>query len=161
MESGLTQEEAEQKEKELILLYKSNNRNYGYNIENGGRVNKVSEETKIKLRNANLGKKKSKESIEKFKSHNIKYWLGKNRPKETIEKVKIGMLKKWQNEEYRTYMKKIHGIAVECIETKETFYSSKEAEKQTNINHSSIIQCCKGNRKTAGGYHWRYHKEAI
>lgn len=34
--TDLSQEEAEQKEKELIALYKSNNRKYGYNNDNGG-----------------------------------------------------------------------------------------------------------------------------
>lgn len=36
-------------------------------------------------------------------------------------------------------------------------YSSiKEAETTENIPHSNIIKCCKGKRKTAGGYIWRY-----
>lgn len=33
---GLSKEEAEQKEKELIALYRSNEAEYGYNIESGG-----------------------------------------------------------------------------------------------------------------------------
>lgn len=59
--TNLSKEEAEQKEIELIAHYKSNQRKYGYNIENGGQVHKVSEETKEKIRKANLGKKLSKE----------------------------------------------------------------------------------------------------
>lgn len=38
--SNLSKEEAETKEVELISFYKSNNRNYGYNIEKGGHVNR-------------------------------------------------------------------------------------------------------------------------
>ena len=54
---NLTKEKAEQKEIELIKKYKSNNSNYGYNIENGGNsVGKLNEETKIKIGNANRGK---------------------------------------------------------------------------------------------------------
>lgn len=34
--------------------------------------------------------------------------------------------------------------------------SIKEVEKQLNINHSSIWACCKGKRKTAGSYIWKY-----
>lgn len=34
--------------------------------------------------------------------------------------------------------------------------SIREAARQTKINHSSVIQCCKGQRKTAGGYVWQY-----
>ena len=55
--SGLTKEEACQKEIELITWYKSNNPEFGYNIDNGGNcIGKMSEETKRKLHNANLGK---------------------------------------------------------------------------------------------------------
>lgn len=40
-----------------------------------------------------------------------------------------------------------------------TFRSAREAEKQTGINHVHIYCCCSGkrNRKTAGGYVWKYH----
>lgn len=46
--------------------------------------------------------------------------------------------------------------AVYCVELDKTFDSMNEAERQTNINHGSISSCCKGNRSTAGGYHWSY-----
>ena len=36
-------------------------------------------------------------------------------------------------------------------------YSSiHEAERQTGCNNCSICNCCKGNRKSAGGFIWRY-----
>ena len=54
--TNLTKEEAEQKEIELIAKYKSNNREYGYNIEYGGCHNgKTSEETKRKLSESHKG----------------------------------------------------------------------------------------------------------
>ena len=34
--------------------------------------------------------------------------------------------------------------------------SIKEAEKQTGIDNSSIIRCCKGRQKSAGGFYWHY-----
>ena len=37
-----------------------------------------------------------------------------------------------------------------------TFPSTMEAERVTGINHSHISSCCLGNRKSAGGYVWRY-----
>ena len=59
----LSKEEAEIKEIELINFYKSNNSNYGYNIDNGGNANgKMSILTKQKISNANKGKKRTKES---------------------------------------------------------------------------------------------------
>lgn len=57
----LNKEEAEQKEIELIAKYKSNNKQFGYNIYCGGNLGSsgcfVSEETKLKLRNSHLGEK--------------------------------------------------------------------------------------------------------
>lgn len=34
--------------------------------------------------------------------------------------------------------------------------STAEAERQTGINNSKICQVCKGKRKSAGGYIWKY-----
>ena len=34
--------------------------------------------------------------------------------------------------------------------------STKEAERQTGCNSSHICQCCKGKRKSAGGFIWKY-----
>ena len=36
------------------------------------------------------------------------------------------------------------------------FYSLAEAEKETKINHHGISYCCKGIRKTSGGFKWKY-----
>ena len=59
---GLSKEEAEQKEIELIRAYKSNLEDYGYNIENGGNVSGThSEETKKKISAAHKGKHISEE----------------------------------------------------------------------------------------------------
>ena len=39
------------------------------------------------------------------------------------------------------------------------FSSAMSAERMLKIDHSSIIKCCKGKAKTAGGYQWSYVKE--
>lgn len=53
---NLTKEEAEMKEIELIKEYNSTNRDYGYNIENGGNsTGKHSEETKRKISESQKG----------------------------------------------------------------------------------------------------------
>lgn len=36
------------------------------------------------------------------------------------------------------------------------FNSIKDASRQTNTNDTSIIHCCSGKFKTAGGYVWKY-----
>lgn len=54
----LTKEEAESKEIELIMLYKSNDREFGYNIANGGSsIGKHSKETKRKIGDSHRGAK--------------------------------------------------------------------------------------------------------
>lgn len=45
---------------------------------------------------------------------------------------------------------------VVCIELNKSFISIKEASRQTGVNDSQIIRCCKGKNDTAGGYHWKY-----
>jgi hypothetical protein len=36
------------------------------------------------------------------------------------------------------------------------FQSTMDAQRSLNIGNSSIVSVCKGKKKTAGGYHWRY-----
>lgn len=43
-----------------------------------------------------------------------------------------------------------------CIETNIIYGSLSEASEKTNINICCIGDCCRGNQKTAGGFHWKY-----
>lgn len=43
-----------------------------------------------------------------------------------------------------------------CVETGMNYPSAVEAGKQIGICHRHIGACCKGKRKTTGGYHWKY-----
>lgn len=36
------------------------------------------------------------------------------------------------------------------------FDGSMDAKRKTRINNSHILECCKGKRKSAGGYIWKY-----
>lgn len=64
---GLSKEEAEAKEIELIALYKSCDGNCGYNIEHGGNCTGThSEETKRKISAKNIGKQCSEETKKKI-----------------------------------------------------------------------------------------------
>ena len=40
-----------------------------------------------------------------------------------------------------------------------SYKSSHEAEREGKFNNSLIIQCCKGKRKSHGGYKWQYLSE--
>jgi group I intron endonuclease len=107
--TGLTKIEAEQKEIELIKYFKSNNRNYGYNIENGGNVcgthskftrDKISKALKGK-QNC-LGRKISKWHINRLKEgreHKPPPMLGKHLSDETKHKISIKNKNKIVSEE--------------------------------------------------------------
>ena len=45
---------------------------------------------------------------------------------------------------------------VTCIDNNTIFESVKEAAKWAGIKDSTLVGCLKGNRKTAGGFHWNY-----
>lgn len=46
-----------------------------------------------------------------------------------------------------------------CVETDEIFNSISEAARKYGLVVSHICGCCKGSRKSVGGYHWRYADE--
>lgn len=62
---------------------------------------------------------------------------------EDLEKIKI--------EELSIPKKK---KVVRCIETNEIFPSIRCAAKVYGVDHSQIVRACKGEQKTAAGYHW-------
>lgn len=45
---------------------------------------------------------------------------------------------------------------VYCVELDRTFESAKQAQDELGASAAHIGECCKGKRKTAGGYHWKY-----
>ena len=53
------------------------------------------------------------------------------------------------------------GKAVYCVELERTFGSQTEAAKALGIDQGDISKCCNGKKKAAGGYHFKYAKEAI
>lgn len=63
--------DANEKETEMIAMYKSNDKRYGYNIESGGNLKKsVSDSTKQKLRNNHT----TSEHLKLVRQINIKRW---------------------------------------------------------------------------------------
>ena len=49
-----------------------------------------------------------------------------------------------------------NSIPIYCEELDKVFPSAHEVERQLGIDNSHISMCCRGKRKTCGGYHWRY-----
>lgn len=46
--------------------------------------------------------------------------------------------------------------AVYCVETGVAYESISKASKMTGVNLGHIASNCKGKRKSAGGFHWKY-----
>lgn len=143
--SGLTKEEAEAKEIELIAFYKSNQREFGYNIESGGHVNKVSEETKKKMSESHLGE------------NNCNY--GKQFSEETRTKMSESHKGANYSDETRKKMSKAKSKPVLCVETGIVYSSVREASNMTGISETTISRVCNGAKgyKKAGGYHWQWY----
>lgn len=169
---GLTKEEAEQKEIELISFYKSNRREFGYNIENGGQVNKTSEETRKKLSELFKGRPKSEEHKRKLSIAHI----GVSHPFTEEARQKLSAARKGHtvSEESRKKIsesrKGKYGGANNPSARKIVQYTkdgdfvkvwdyAKQASEVLGINLGNLIQCCRGKHKSCGGFVWRYYEE--
>lgn len=53
-----------------------------------------------------------------------------------------------------------HYCNVLNIDTGKIYLNPKEASKDTGIHNDAISRVCRGEAKTAGGYHWRYINES-
>ena len=109
---------------------------------------KRSDEAKKKMSDARKGKKHSEETRKKIseaqkgeKNHNY----GKHHTEEFKKKIRKAVLQldKGNNEIIKEWSCAI------------------EVEKELGIKNSNICKCCKGERKTCGGYIWKYKEESV
>ena len=168
---GLSKDEAEWLEIELIEKFDTTNRSKGYNILKGGDIidnplsgenhpnyNKpMTQEQKDKIsktriengvakgeNNPNYGKHLSEESIKKMKdTKNNKSTEEKNKINKKISKARIekGVAKGKNNPSAKTII---------CLTTKEIFYTMKDASEKYNCCDTGISMCCKGKRNYNG-----------
>ena len=152
--TGLTKEQAEVKEIELIKLYKSTDSRYGYNAESGGNVRKtLSESTREKIRKTNLGKRHSETTKKKMsEAQKGKHHLSK----EHLEKMRVGRkynFTVWNKGKYVDTHKPVIQYDKAGNKIKE-YINVHVAQTETKIYH--IADVCDGKRKSAGGFVWRY-----
>ena len=165
--SGLSKEQAERMEIDLIAAEKANNPKFGYNDENGGNcAGTHSEATKRKISAAQMGeknhmygkpspvrgKKRTPEQNERNRQAHIgqkSYWKGKKLPTETVEK-----LRRPKSEEHKKHLSEARSVPVMCVETGIVYKSGKAAAEALGIPRGSIAHVVKGERHTAGGFHW-------
>jgi group I intron endonuclease len=109
------------------------------------------------IRKANLGKLTKPETIEKLRQAN----LGKKLKPETIEKLSKAKLGHTTSEETRKAIgiNQPSAIQVNQVDKKSgevlsTYYSLREASRQTGVKVESISMCLAGRTKSAGGFNW-------
>lgn len=137
-------------EKYLIFQFKTNQREFGYNLSSGGESGAVgvlwSEERKRRYSeqssgplNHNYGRKMSAEQRRRISD------AAKKRPPRTAD----------SNQHIRDVMTEMRGVAVVCYETGQLFLSESEAARWANASSSNIVQAMQGfPKRTCRGYHW-------
>ena len=132
-------DEALNVEEMFIRLF--NSTNDGYNISSYGSGHfKKSDETKKKISEAHTGKHLSEEHKKKISESKT----GKHLSKETRRK----MSENRPSKQVIQFSKSGELIA--------EYPSAREAERQTGCYNENICLCCKGERKSCGGYIWKY-----
>jgi len=134
---NLSKVDAEQKEVELIIKYKSNKKGYGFNLTEGGFAPTMTEEQKKKISESEKGKIVSEET--RMKSSKTRKELFK----------KYGLTPKQKE----CYKRRIRPII--CVETN-IIYNGQKDLKEKGFNAGNVCRACSNARYTANGYHWKY-----
>lgn len=144
---GLSKEEAEQKEIELISKYQSNNKDFGYNLESGGNCAGMhSAETIEKISKALRGRKQPKEVIEK----RTKSLKGK-------KKMTADDIKKLNEAKHRPVIQ--YSVSGDFIAE---YKSIKDAAILNGFKSpNNINRCCLGYNNFSYGYIWRYKEDKL
>ena len=164
LKDGLTKEEASREEQEYILEFRSNEREYGYNMTSGGEcgyhfskevTDKMSLDRKGRTptdqARANMSLSRTGVPFSQCHSKKISDAMsGANNPMygkklsiETIEKL-------------RNVNRNINGKQVICVETGVIYKSASDAARSVGGNNSKISSVCRGERKVSSGFHWMY-----
>lgn len=154
---NLSKKEAEIWEVRLIALFKTNVCKWdkdacGYNMTNGGDGNcghKHTEEAKKKMRESH--KNISDETRAKMSKARKGKYIGENHP----------LYGTHLSQEIIKKRSKSKSNAVYCVELNIVFNSAIEDSKKLKISQGNISSCCRGKRKTAGGYHWQFINETM
>lgn len=181
--TGLTQKEAEQKERELIAYYKSADRDFGYNLDLGGSgAGRVSEETRRKISEGHIGVNASSVcqysmSGEFIKEYNSQIEAAKEHfvSDSAISMCCRNILKSVNNYIWRYSDEKLTEEHIKWCNTNDMdkrkmpikqytmngdfikeYESAEYASRIYGFDAPSIRQCCKHNRKSSHGFIWQY-----
>lgn len=150
---AISKDEAAKMERELILLYKSNDQEFGYNITDGGETNILPVSSLLKISKANKGRKFSEETRRKM-SESRKELL-KNNPRLTATRCGSKWTEVQKQKCLGASLKKIKK-PIQCIETGAVYESLTSACKSVGVNITCLSEVLHGKQKSAGGYTWRF-----
>ena len=161
---NLTKEEACKKEIELIAFYKSQDKEFGYNMLAGGDAPEITDEIKAKMSKALMGNKNGAHPCKEETKEKIRQTqLGKFVSQETRKLQSIvakNRPHKPCNEETKKKISEKHKKKkVICTDTLEIFESLQDAGKKTGIAATTICAVCKGKHKHTKGLHFSYLDE--
>ena len=181
IDTANTLEELNLKEIEYIKQYNSNHRDFGYNIEIGGKNAKPVIETLIKMSESHLGikqteiwinkriakagsddakkygREKSEEEKELLSVKSPKYWQGKNRHEETKQKISKTKLKNGTSLLHKEMVNRIvYKINIHTNELIHVYQSTIEAGYLEKVHQSTISRRCTNN-KIINGILWTFN----
>lgn len=137
---NLTKEEAEEKEKELIALYDSSNRNFGYNIEKGGKAgDRFTPEIIEKMRKAATGRPVSEETRKKL-SQSLKGRVFSEETKKKISQAKIGKVVSEETKRKLSEINKGKKIPPELVEKLRMANKGRKATEETRKKMSEYAK---------------------
>lgn len=185
LETGLTKEQAEAREVELIAEYDSTNRSKGFNVALGGhsgvplseevklrlsekqRGKKASAETRAKMSAARKGKKHSPEHTKKLAQQRIGTHLSEETKAKISRSASITNLGRKHSDETKKKMSENNGKSRKIIQIDSegnelrVFKSLASAARACNTTTQNIWMSANHRRAKAGGYMWRYVGEAV
>lgn len=160
--SKLSKDEACAMEIDLIAIYKTQNREFGYNISEGGTAPTLPQETKEKIAQRLKGNKNSfgKVCSEEKKKKISESQKGRKFTEE--HKIKLSRPKSVTypcSEEKRQHIinAKKDKKAVICIETNIVYPSIHECAREMKLQATAICAVLRGRHKSTGGYHFKYN----
>lgn len=161
--TGLSLEDACIAERKLIKRYDSRNPKKGYNVQPGGALTRgfqLTPEAREKIRQSKLGVNNPMFGRPLTEQHRQRISAA-NRGRLKSEETKARMRAAQSNRsaETRARMSDAHNkdkVPVLCVETGAVYPGASDAARTTSTSVSNIVACCKGRRKSTGGFHWKY-----
>lgn len=160
--SNLSKDKACAMEINLIAQYKTQDREYGYNVFKGGTAPSLPQETKDKIAQGLKGNKNG---------------LGKECSDEKKKKISEAQKGRKLSEEHKRKLSKPKSVTypcseekrqhiidakkdkkpITCIETNQSYSSIHECARQMCLDATAICAVLRGRLKLTGGYHFKYN----